>query len=172
MFWLHVFTLLIIPKLLLLWSCCISLLRHHNKLQMNLSSPCLGYQTCLNQSPLQCHLKLALRNTSSLSTKSLMLNTDNKLDCLCLTETWHESLNYFFLNQITPTGSLILRDREAELQYLQKGHQNNHHLHNHPCISVFSTLSLQTLWYNSWSLQLSTALSSRTSPFCLIHYLQ
>lgn len=122
MSWLNVLMLLIIPKLLLLWFCCTSLLRHHNKAQMNLSSPCLGYQTCLNQPPLQCHLKLALLNTSSLSTKSLILNTDNKLDCLCLTETWDKPLNYFFLNQITPTDNLVLRDRGAELQYLQKGH--------------------------------------------------
>lgn len=77
---------------------------------MNLSSPCLGYQTCLKQSPLQCHLKLALLNTCSLSTKSLILNTDNKLDYLCLTENWHKPLNNFFLNQITPIVNLVLRD--------------------------------------------------------------
>ncbi|XP_029929809.1 LOW QUALITY PROTEIN: uncharacterized protein LOC115374818 [Myripristis murdjan] len=53
----------------------------------------------------QHHLKLALLNTRSLNNKSLILNefiTDNNLDFLCLTETWHKPLDYFSLNQITP----------------------------------------------------------------------
>ena len=55
----------------------------------------------------QRHLKLALLNTRSLNNKSLILNefiTDNNLDFLCITETWHKPLDYFSLNQTTPTG--------------------------------------------------------------------
>ena len=52
----------------------------------------------------QRHLKLALH---SLNNKILILNefiTDNNLDFLWITETWHKPLDYFSLNQTTPTG--------------------------------------------------------------------
>uniref|UniRef100_A0A8P4G516 Reverse transcriptase domain-containing protein n=1 Tax=Dicentrarchus labrax TaxID=13489 RepID=A0A8P4G516_DICLA len=92
-----------------IWSCsrtATSSLRHHNKRHVHLS----------NLRPLprssqpftkQRHLKLALLNTRSLNNKSLILNefiTDNNLDFLCITETWHKPLDYFLLNQTTPTG--------------------------------------------------------------------
>uniref|UniRef100_A0A671YR52 Reverse transcriptase domain-containing protein n=1 Tax=Sparus aurata TaxID=8175 RepID=A0A671YR52_SPAAU len=57
--------------------------------------------------PTPKHLKLALFNTRSLTNKSAILHeliTDNKLDFLCLTETWHRPLDYFSLNQTTPSG--------------------------------------------------------------------
>ena len=55
----------------------------------------------------QHFLKLALLNTRSLNNKALILNefiTDNNLDFLCITETWHNHLDYFSLNQATPPG--------------------------------------------------------------------
>ena len=83
-----------------------SSLRHHNKQHVNLAN-----LRPLPQSsqPITTHrhLKLALLNTRSLNNKSLILNefiTDNNLDFLCLTETWHKPLDYFSLNQTTPTG--------------------------------------------------------------------
>ncbi|CAJ1078415.1 LOW QUALITY PROTEIN: uncharacterized protein LOC116399339 [Xyrichtys novacula] len=53
------------------------------------------------------HLNLALFNNRSLTSKGLILQDfimDNKLDFLFLTETWHKPLDYFSLNQATPTG--------------------------------------------------------------------
>ncbi|XP_068597914.1 uncharacterized protein [Brachionichthys hirsutus] len=50
---------------------------------------------------------MSLLNTRSLNNKGLILNeyiTDNQLDFLCLTETWHKPLDYFSLNQTTPPG--------------------------------------------------------------------
>ncbi|XP_019735220.1 uncharacterized protein LOC109521672 [Hippocampus comes] len=52
-------------------------------------------------------LKLALFNTRSLNNKALVLHefiTDNNLDFLFITETWHKHLDYFSLNQATPPG--------------------------------------------------------------------
>ena len=52
-------------------------------------------------------LKLALLNTRSLTNKAVILNefiTDNNLDFLCITETWHNPMDYFSLNQATPPG--------------------------------------------------------------------
>lgn len=66
---------------------------------------------------MQHHLKLALFNTRSLNNKSLLLNefiTDNNLDFLCLTETWQTPLDYFSLNQLTPTGYSYLDKARTE----------------------------------------------------------
>ena len=55
----------------------------------------------------QHFLKLALLNTQSLNNKALILNefiTDDNLDFLCITETWHNHLDYYSLNQATPPG--------------------------------------------------------------------
>ncbi|CAJ1061241.1 LOW QUALITY PROTEIN: uncharacterized protein LOC115374818 [Xyrichtys novacula] len=52
-------------------------------------------------------LKMALQNTRSLNNKGHILAdflTDNNLDYLCQTETWHNHLNLFSLNQATPPG--------------------------------------------------------------------
>lgn len=65
------------------------------------------------------HLKLAIFNTRSLNNKSLILNefiTDNNLDFLCLTETWQKPLDYFSLNQTTPTGYTYLDKPRSEGQ--------------------------------------------------------
>ena len=91
-----------------IWSCRppTSSLRHHNKLHVNLTNlrPLLQSSQPITK---HRHLKLALLNTRSLNNKSLILNefiTDNNLDFLCLTETWHKPMDYFSLNQTTPTG--------------------------------------------------------------------
>ncbi|TKS65252.1 RNA-directed DNA polymerase from mobile element jockey [Collichthys lucidus] len=91
-----------------IWSCSrtATSLRHHNKRQVHLSN--LRPLPQSSQPVMkQRHLKLALLNTRSLNNKSLILNefiTDNNLDFLCITETWHKPLDYFSLNQTTPTG--------------------------------------------------------------------
>ncbi|KAE8298225.1 hypothetical protein D5F01_LYC02717 [Larimichthys crocea] len=65
----------------------------------------------------QRHLKLALLNTCSLNNKSLILNefiTDNNLDFLCIAETWHSPLDFFSLNQTTPTGYTYMDNPRPE----------------------------------------------------------
>ncbi|XDV31632.1 hypothetical protein PO909_002599 [Leuciscus waleckii] len=82
-----------------------SSLRHHNKRHALLSN--LRPLPLSSQSITKQRLKLALFNTRSLNNKSLILNefiTDNNLDFLCITETWHKPLDYFSLNETTPTG--------------------------------------------------------------------
>ena len=65
----------------------------------------------------QKSLKLALLNTRSLNNKSHILNefiTDNKLDILCLTETWQKPLDYMALNQTTPSGFSYINNPRPE----------------------------------------------------------
>lgn len=52
-------------------------------------------------------VKFASLNIQSLTNKSLILNdfiSDHDIDILCLTETWHRSVDYLTLNAATPAG--------------------------------------------------------------------
>ncbi|CAJ1050928.1 LOW QUALITY PROTEIN: uncharacterized protein LOC116399339 [Xyrichtys novacula] len=84
---------------------------HHPALRSshhaNLRTLPLSSQESSVRPPHPHHLNLALFNTRSLTSKGLILQDfimDNKLDFLFLTETWHKPLDYFSLNQATPTG--------------------------------------------------------------------
>ena len=87
---------------------------------------------------MQHHLKVALFNTRSLNNKSLILSeyiTDNNLDFLCLTETWQKPLDYFSLNQVTPTGYTYMDKPRTEgrgggIAAIYRNHQDNNHLHS------------------------------------------
>uniref|UniRef100_A0A8C6S6Z5 Reverse transcriptase domain-containing protein n=1 Tax=Neogobius melanostomus TaxID=47308 RepID=A0A8C6S6Z5_9GOBI len=99
-----------------LWSARSSLpLAHrHNNIRIRhlrthhvTSSNLLPVSTSATWTSQQKPLKTALFNTRSLNNKSLLLCefiNDNKLDILCLTETWHKPLEYIALNQTTPPG--------------------------------------------------------------------
>uniref|UniRef100_UPI00358FB352 uncharacterized protein n=1 Tax=Myxine glutinosa TaxID=7769 RepID=UPI00358FB352 len=66
---------------------------------------------------IQNNIKLTLFNTRSLNNKSLILNDyilDNKLDFLCLTETWQQHLDYFSLNLTTPNGYCYINKPRSE----------------------------------------------------------
>ncbi|KAG1935820.1 adhesion G protein-coupled receptor L4 [Pimephales promelas] len=88
--------------------------RRNNNIRIR--HPCTHHVTSSNLLPVstsatwiskQKPLKTALYNTRSLNNKSLLLCefiTDNKLDFLCLTETWHKPMDYIALNQTTPPG--------------------------------------------------------------------
>ncbi|XP_076841983.1 uncharacterized protein LOC143486075 [Brachyhypopomus gauderio] len=99
-----------------------SSLRHHNSTRhQNTSSVnffnLLTIQTTPSTAFKQKHLKIALFNTRSLNNKSLILNefiTDNKLDLLCLNETWQKPLDYYSLNQTTPAGYSYLDNPRTE----------------------------------------------------------
>lgn len=81
-------------------------IRHPRTLHVT-SSNLLPVSTSATWISQQKSLKTALFNTRSLSNKSLLLCEfiiDNKLDFLCLTETWHKPMDYIALNQTTPPG--------------------------------------------------------------------
>ncbi|XP_040912342.1 uncharacterized protein LOC121193970 isoform X2 [Toxotes jaculatrix] len=83
----------------------------------NSRSSVLRHATSASTISKQKPLKTALFNTRSLNNKSLILNefiTDNKLDLLCLTETWHKPMDYVALNQTTPTGYSYVDNPRAE----------------------------------------------------------
>uniref|UniRef100_UPI00358FE46C uncharacterized protein n=1 Tax=Myxine glutinosa TaxID=7769 RepID=UPI00358FE46C len=63
------------------------------------------------------NIKLTLFNTRSLNNKCLILNEyilDNKLDFLCLTETWQQPLDYYTLNLTTPSGYSYVNKPRSE----------------------------------------------------------
>ncbi|GLD52932.1 uncharacterized protein AKAME5_000576000 [Lates japonicus] len=100
-----------------------SALRHHNIRTCHLStrhlSPLniLPVLTSASRTSKQKPLRTALFNTRSLNNKSLILNKfilDNKLDLLCLTETWHKPMDYIALNQTTPTGYSYMDNPRSE----------------------------------------------------------
>lgn len=89
---------------------------HHNKACVNLSNLC---PVPMSSQPFtkQHRLKLALLNTHSLNNKDLLLMefiTDNNLDLLCITETWHKPLDYFLLNQVTPQGFTYIEKARSD----------------------------------------------------------
>uniref|UniRef100_UPI0035900AD0 uncharacterized protein n=1 Tax=Myxine glutinosa TaxID=7769 RepID=UPI0035900AD0 len=75
---------------------------------------------CLIKKPktsVQNNIKLTLFNTRSLNNKCLILNEyilDNKLDFLCLTETWQQPLDYYTLNLTTPNGYSYVNKPRSE----------------------------------------------------------
>ena len=92
-------------------------LRHHNNTDER--APCLQALAMTPESILttQSNMKLTLFNTRSLNNKSHILNEfilDNKLDFLCLTETWQQPLDYLSLNLTTPNGYSYINKPRSE----------------------------------------------------------